>query len=333
MWDSYWIETLERWRSEGLPKDADILDFFGLDRIAGIGMDYSFRLPCEVIEETDEYIIDRNGLGQVQKRWKNRPGAPFRLDHLIKSKADWEKHRPLIDPSTAAERVPHDQLDANKGARERGDFIGLFLPDPIWCFFFCCSLDEALMIMIEDPDWAREIVDAFTELIVAYAQELIEAGFHIDGILAYGDIAFNNGPFFSPKAFEQVLMPAYKRLFGFAREQDWCGMLHSDGDVRLLLPQICECPIDALHPFDSKAGMDVRELKPIYGDKITFVGNISKDVMATTKDQIEEEVATKITVAKQGGGYIYHSDHSVPPSVSLENYLFVLECVRRYGSC
>ena len=78
--------------------------------------------------------------------------------------------------------------------------------------------------------------------------------------------------------------------------------------------------------------MDVRELKPLYGDKLTFVGNISKDVMATTKENIEEEVATKVTAAKQGGGYVYHSDHSVPPSVSLENYLFTLECVRKYGS-
>lgn len=332
MWDTYWGETLERWYAEGLPKNIDLSEFFGLDRINGHGCDYTFRLPSKVIEETDEYVIDLNSMGMTQKHLKGRAGAPLLIDYLIKSKSDWEHYKPRIDVSTAVERVPQNQLELNKSITDRGDFVAMWLPDPIWCFFFSCSLKEGLVIMLEEPDWAREIVDTFTELIVAYLDEMVKAGFHIDGILVYGDIAYNGGPFFSPKAFEQVLVPSYRRLFGYGREQGWAGMLHSDGDVRLLLPLLCECNIDALHPFDSKAGMDVRELKPIYGDKLTFVGNISKDVMATTKERIEEEVATKITIAKQGGGYVYHSDHSVPPSVSLENYLFTLECVRKYGS-
>ena len=332
MWDSYWGETLERWYSEGLPRGVDLAEFFGLDRIGGHGCDYSYRLPTKVIEDTDEYVINLNNMGMVQKHLKGRAGAPLLLDYLIKSKADWDYYKPRIDTSTAVERIPRDQLEANRLSTERGDFVGIWLPDPIWCFFFSCSLKEGLVIMIEDPDWAREIVDTFTELLVAYLEEMVKSEFHIDGILVYGDIAYNGGPFFSPRAFDQVLVPSYKRLFGYARKQGWSGMLHSDGDIRLLMPQLCECSIDALHPFDSKAGMDVRELKPLYGDKLTFVGNISKDVLSMTKERIEEEVATKITTAKQGGGYIYHSDHSVPPSVSLENYLFALECVRKYGS-
>ena len=332
MWDTYWAETLARWYDEGLPRDVDLSEFFGLDRISGHSCDCSFRLPGKVIEETDKYIISLNGMGMVQKSLKGIAGAPLLLDYLIKSKADWEHYKPLAHISTATERVPRDQLEANRTATKRGDFVAVSLPDPIWSLFHACSLKEGLIIMMQDPGWAREVVETFTELMVACLSEMVKSGFHIDGMLVYGDIAYNGGPFFSPKAFEQVLAPSYRRLFGYAREQGWPGMLHSDGDVRLLLPGLCKCNIDALHPFDSKAGMDVRELKPLYGDKLTFVGNISKDVMATTKENIEEEVATKVTAAKQGGGYVYHSDHSVPPSVSLENYLFTLECVRKYGS-
>jgi hypothetical protein len=36
--------------------------------------------------------------------------------------------------------------------------------------------------------------------------------------------------------------------------------------------------------------------------------------------------------AKQGGGYIYHSDHSVPHDVPFENYIFAIEMVKKYGS-
>jgi uroporphyrinogen-III decarboxylase len=49
-------------------------------------------------------------------------------------------------------------------------------------------------------------------------------------------------------------------------------------------------------------------------------------------DEIEQEVASKVAFAKRGGGYIYHSDHSVPSEVSLANYQYLLAAVRRHGA-
>jgi len=47
---------------------------------------------------------------------------------------------------------------------------------------------------------------------------------------------------------------------------------------------------------------------------------------------IEEEIKRKITVAKEGGGYIYHSDHSVPKNVSFKQYRRVIELAKKYGN-
>ena len=47
--------------------------------------------------------------------------------------------------------------------------------------------------------------------------------------------------------------------------------------------------------------------------------------------KIEEEIRTKFAAAMPGGGYLYHSDHSVPKDVSFQKYTFVMECVRKYG--
>ncbi|MBM4050630.1 MAG: hypothetical protein FJ279_36500, partial [Planctomycetes bacterium] len=47
---------------------------------------------------------------------------------------------------------------------------------------------------------------------------------------------------------------------------------------------------------------------------------------------IEREIARKIPVAKHGGGYIYHADHSVPDNVSFQQYQRVMELVKRYGT-
>ncbi|MDO8587540.1 MAG: hypothetical protein Q7T82_10930 [Armatimonadota bacterium] len=46
---------------------------------------------------------------------------------------------------------------------------------------------------------------------------------------------------------------------------------------------------------------------------------------------MEEEIRSKLAVAMRGGGYIFHSDHSVPPTVSFENYRYAMELVDEYG--
>ena len=44
-----------------------------------------------------------------------------------------------------------------------------------------------------------------------------------------------------------------------------------------------------------------------------------------------EEVLSKLTVAMEGGGYIFCSDHSVPPHVSFDNYRYAIELVKEHG--
>jgi len=53
--------------------------------------------------------------------------------------------------------------------------------------------------------------------------------------------------------------------------------------------------------------------------------------LSSDKESIRKEVENKVSIAKEGGGYIFHSDHSVPPSVSLENYRFAIEVASEIG--
>ncbi len=78
--------------------------------------------------------------------------------------------------------------------------------------------------------------------------------------------------------------------------------------------------------------MDLIELKKQYGDRLSFMGGIDVRAMADPDPtKIEKEVKSKFEVAKKGGGYIYHSDHSVPNNVSFAQYKRVMELVKKYG--
>ena len=86
-----------------------------------------------------------------------------------------------------------------------------------------------------------------------------------------------------------------------------------------------------LDPLEVKAGMNLIELKKNFGDKLAFMGGIDVRAMADSNPAVIEEEIQKIIVAKQGGGYIFHSDHSIPDNVSFQQYQRVIELVREYG--
>ena len=75
------------------------------------------------------------------------------------------------------------------------------------------------------------------------------------------------------------------------------------------------------------------ELKKQYGDVLSFMGGIDARMMASLDpNDIFREISTKLPAVKRGGGYIYHSDHSVPDNVSFEQYCRVMELVNEYGA-
>ena len=49
-------------------------------------------------------------------------------------------------------------------------------------------------------------------------------------------------------------------------------------------------------------------------------------------DQIEAEIVRLLPILKENGGYIFREDHSIPDSVSLDNYRRIVQIARDLGS-
>lgn len=64
-------------------------------------------------------------------------------------------------------------------------------------------------------------------------------------------------------------------------------------------------------------------LKSAFGRQVAFMGNVDVMVLRTNnRDLVRREVLGKLEAGTAGGGYVFHSDHSVPPEVSLETYRY-----------
>ena len=63
----------------------------------------------------------------------------------------------------------------------------------------------------------------------------------------------------------------------------------------------------------------------------TLHGGINA-VLWDDTEAIEAEMRRVIPVVKENGGYIFSSDHSVPSSVSLEGFRYIVDLAKELGS-
>ncbi len=328
--DSPWQATIDRWRSEGLPSGVSPSDYFGYE-IAGFGADTSPRFPVEILHQNDEYIIERNPYGEVRKNHRDYSTTPMIIDYACKSREDWEKIKPRlkaneyrVDWVTGLQRFQREYA--------LGRFITYNAPvgyDKIQRYV---SSERLLKAIIRDPEWVKDMYWTDARLVMEMCDIMIKGGFKFDAAFLFCDLGYRRGLFFSPKYFEEQLHPVFKELCRFFHSKGMYVLLHSCGMVKDLIPYFIEEGIDCLQPLEVKAGMDLVELKEEYGDKICFMGGIDVRLMALDDPKpIEREIKEKIGRAKEGGGYIYHSDHSVPKNVSFQQYKRVIELVKKYG--
>ena len=330
-YDSVWVSTLNRWRQEGMPADVTPAEHFGYEMVP-VRPDLSPGFPTEIIEEDAEYVLERTVYGQLRRQHRDRSSTPEILDWPVRTIEDWKPIRDRLAPDPS--RVDWDEARATYArARAEGKFVAFNSHIGYAHFQEYIKSDELLMVLATDPDWAKDMFQIQAELVVGMAQIMWDQGIHYDGAFLACDLGYRNGTFFSPQMYHELQFPYDRMVFRCFRDRGLPVILHSDGRVKALIPQFLDAGLSALHPVETKAGMDLIELKREYGQDLAFFGGIDVRAMADPDPKvIEDEMRRKFEVAMVGGGYIYHSDHSVPNNVSYQQYQHVLELVERYGT-
>ncbi len=347
MFDSFWGETEQDfvarlgddrlgrgiWDAQsGRHDKLTLWEYFDFDLMQVAWPDQRLRLvPPEIIAETDEWVLQRDGNEAVLRWWKHKCGTPEHVRFGIDTPEKWAKVKPLLTASR--DRVRWDEFwPRYRRAKERGMYICFSGVEVIESIKDTLGHEMMCKAMLKQPEWLHDVFATYTQFEIDM-YDLIEAeGFVCDGAFIYGDIAYKNGPFMSPKHYREFVYPCHKRFLDAFHKRGMPVIFHSDGDIRLLIPHFMEAGVDMIQPMEARASMDVRELAPQYGDRLGFCGNIDVMVLITNdREKIRAEVESKMAAAMKNHGYMYHSDHSIPPGVTLETYRWLLEEVRRIG--
>jgi uroporphyrinogen decarboxylase len=330
LFDSYWTTTVERWRREGLPPYVSPHDYFGTNDVVRIGGDYTLQMPERLLEEQPNLRTYWDSEGALRKDLHLAEGWTSQwLDFTIKTREDWRahKHRLAFNES----RVSEAALAAYRRARQAGQFVCYSAHacfHPTWARL---GMTRMLMLMLDEPDFIHELYAAHTQLVIDLFEGMRRLGMAFDGAFLADDLGYKAAPLISPALYRELVLPYHKRLCDHFCSAGLKTFLHSDGRVTSLIPLFLEAGFAGLHPLEAKAGLDVRDLVAEYGDRMVWIGNIDVRRLSGTRQEIEDEIIPKILAVKESGRYIYHSDHSVPNSVSLENYAYAIELIKRYG--
>lgn len=227
-----------------------------------------------------------------------------------------QMHLPTMD-----DYAPHWSAVARSVARfhdegyyVRGTLDGFYAG--IW--EHCRQADEFFLDLAEDSELARGLVDAWGEFVCACAERLIECG--VDAIWWTDDLGSNTGPVMSPACYRRYFQPWHKRAAEIAHRRGRMAMMHSHGNINLLLPDIVDTGIDLLDPVGHSDGMNLAELKERYGDSLCFSGGISRFIAGMTVDELRAHLEEVYRTGTRGSGFLPAEEGGVPRDMAPEAF-------------
>ena len=190
------------------------------------------------------------------------------------------------------------------------------------------GMEKMAIAMYEDPDFLHAQARKLRDDAIEHDWKLLDAGY--DGFILCSDYCFNQGPFMSPKMFSEFITPYLSELIFAIRQKGGYTIKHTDGNIMPIIDQLVSANPHALHSLDPMAGVDIAEVKRLYGDRVALCGNVHCAAMQTgTEEEVIASAEYCLTHAKPGGGYIFATSNIPFKGLPLERYLLVLDVWKR----
>jgi hypothetical protein len=184
-------------------------------------------------------------------------------------------------------------------------------------------------------DFIKELYDRQTDIAIENLKDFYRViGNNIDVVYICGaDFGTQNSTFCSPETFARVWLPYYKKVNDWIHQNtEWKTFKHSCGAIVSLMDLFIESGFDIINPVQINAsGMDPKELKRKYGNRIVFWGGgvDTQGVFAFgTPEQVKEQVKRQVSILNENGGFVFNTVHNIQANVPFENVVAMLEALK-----
>ncbi|SHI79848.1 uroporphyrinogen decarboxylase family protein [Parasporobacterium paucivorans] len=248
------------------PGDTDINGW-------GVKVDFPLGAPGPFPMHSEELTV----LKDITK-WKEMVKAP----KVVYSDEDWAE--------TKAEVAKID--------RNEYFVTGFIAPGIFEKVHYLMGMQEALISFYEEPEAMHELIDFLADWEISHGKEMMK---HIqpDALFHHDDWGSQISSFISPEMFEEFLLPAYKKVYGYFKEQGCIIIHHSDSYGANLVPFMIEMGMDIWQ--GTMSTNNIPELIKKYGGQITFMGGIDNGIVDRV-DWTPEKIAEVVeNVCRENG--------------------------------
>jgi uroporphyrinogen decarboxylase len=233
---------------------------------------------------------------------------------------------------------PHDPhiLDDAAQIMERDGQEYFIAPNFGWALFErAWSLRGMVEFMIDmgrDPGYAGELLDRITEIQLVLIKRFIDLG--VDGGYFGDDYGAQANMMISPKMWRTLIKPRLARLFAPFREAGLPVMMHSDGHIEPILPELVEIGLTVYNPVQPEV-TEFTWLRETFGNRLAYYGGVSTQTTLPfgKPDDVREAVAKAAReLAPDGTGLLIAPSHRMMVDVSMANVEAMLEAFGKLSS-
>jgi uroporphyrinogen decarboxylase len=186
--------------------------------------------------------------------------------------------------------------------------------------------------LADEPDKVKAEYAEWVDRTLAQGEKYAAHG-GLDGFALCSDYCLNQGPFLSPAQFAEFVTPYLTRLIAGYRAMGFYTIKHTDGNIMPILDQLVQANPHALHSIDPQAGVDIAEVKRLYGKQVCLIGNVNCGALDTGTDaEVDASVRYALQHGMPGGGYIFSTSNCVYTGMKLARYERILDIWRAEGN-
>jgi uroporphyrinogen decarboxylase len=346
----FWDATLTKWFHEGHltedeatkwgdgnPWDVVVSQKLGFDFNWYSVMHCNTHLVPGFEREVVEELADgskkvRNGDGVIVLEKAGTQGIPAEIDHLLKSRKEWEEYY-LPKLQFTPERVLNSDVRVGEEmvAFAKGGLDFLKRDDRDYPYGIHCGslfgkirdtigVTGATYIYAEDEALFDEMIDTVGNLAFECVKFALEQGPVFDFAHFWEDICFKQGPLISPYVFEAKVGPHYKRITELVNSYGLnIVSLDCDGKIDALIPTWFNNGVNTMFPIEVGTWhASITPWREQYGKGLRGIGGMNKTILAHDRAAVDVEIE-RLKAMVDLGGYIPCPDHRLAPDATWDN--------------
>lgn len=273
----------------------------GYEHVTAAGSDFVF--PMQEVDQKDSRSINEGGMISNRDDFKAYPWPdPDAFDYSGLEKCTLPQNMKVV-------------VFGPGGVLE--DVIGLV------------GYEKLCMMLVDDPKLAGDIFDAVGERLVRYYQICAKYD-NVGALISNDDWGYKTQTMLSPADMRKYVFPWHKKIVQAIHDGGKYAILHSCGQLGDVMDDVIDdMKYDGKHSYEDVI-LPVEDAYDQWHNRIAILGGIDLDFVCVSRpEQIRQRCEKMLQKTAHDGSYALGTGNSVPEYVPEENYLAMIDTVRK----